>query len=214
MPSPTPETSEISNRFSSPAQFIAEDQSTAFLQEISKLSQQPPALEQKPLLTSTAVQPVDQTIPAQSNAAVDNLPPVTVEQTPKPAEAKVGAWTNTVLDLSLGTAAVIAGEVALGVLTKNPKFEAMAVQTLQNGGKFALMTSPRFAAPIIASSGLSFGAATVGRHYAVEGLTGEPEPWMTSANHVAIGAAAFMATRYLGNKFSAPAVENISVPKI
>ncbi|MBS1955327.1 MAG: hypothetical protein JST89_14175 [Cyanobacteria bacterium SZAS-4] len=200
MPSPTLETSD---RFPALAQFTAEDQSTAVSIELLKISQQTPSVEQKPLSASTD-QTVDQAAPRSPNVAVDKLPSLSVEQTAKTEDAKVGSWTNTFLDIGFGTAAVVATEAALGVLTKNPRFEAMALETLQSGGKFALMTSPKFVAPFIAATGLGYGTATVGRHFAVEGLTSNSESWMDSANHVGIGAATFMASRYLGNKFSAP----------
>ena len=188
---------DVADQVYTPAQFVAEDQSTAFSQEILKLSQKTtqPTTDQT-ALPSSPTDKVAGLTPA--NPAVEKLPSLTLEEQPKSTDAKLGFTTNAAIDFGLGTAAVIATEVIAGILTKNPKFEAMALETFQTGGKMALYTSPKFIAPHLIAHATGLGAATISRHYAVEGLTGKSESWMESGNHVALGAAAFVGARYVG----------------
>ncbi len=197
---------DVPNPILKSAQFGSDEFSIAFSQEIKKLSEQPPVTEYKVRMTL----PGDQL--GAPNPAVDNLPALSIERsTGKPVEPKLNSWTDTALDVGLGAAAVVAVDAGLSVLTKNPKFMAMAVETLQSGGKLALMTNPRIVAPILGVSGTTFGAAIATRHYAVEGLSGQSESWLDSANHVGLGVGVFAGARYLGNKF---APEKPLLPKV
>lgn len=204
---------------------LAGDQSSAFSQELLRLSgpnphsdgiafppgqgdqssgrvdQLPISIEQLPVRVDPA-----------GNSAVDALPPLTVEQQSQLPSSSVeqqskpssslGEVTNSILDISLGAAAIAAGDIALTALTKSPRFAALATETLVSGGSLAFYTSPKIMAPVLGIALGSMGAATAARHYAVEGLTGQSETWGSSANHVGIGVGSVYLSRYLFNKFS------------
>ncbi|MBS1952566.1 MAG: hypothetical protein JST89_00125 [Cyanobacteria bacterium SZAS-4] len=216
------ETPELSDRSAASPEFAVADASSAFSQELLRLSQQPaPPYEQNTAQES----PTDILAP---NTAVEALPPVFVEPQPLnsvdlPAEqsaeqptgqsveqptgqpveqpvdtgAHLDGVANTILDVGLGTAALAAGELVAAALTRNPKFAAMAAETIQTGGKVAFFTSPKIMAPLILPNLAAFGAATAVRHYVVEGLTGKSESWLDSANHVGLGSAPYGAFRFL-----------------
>lgn len=141
---------------------------------------------------------------------MEKLPQVSL--TEKPTEnsgGKVTGYASAIADIGLGTAAVIVAEVVTGILTKNPKFEALALQTYTEGGTLALLTNPQVFARVGLPGIASFSAATAARHYSAEALTGESESWSSSSNHVFIGQIAFLGSRYLG-RISEP----IKLPKI
>lgn len=210
----TSETPELSNQVSTPIDFPIGDQGSAFSQELFRLSQQPTPVEQiaqttTPTELSTAPNPavdalpplsVDATPPLSGDATAatgDAAPPLAADQQAPQSAPHLDGVTDAAVDFGLGVVAVAGAEVVVGILTKNPEFLSMAAKTVETGGKYALLTSPKFLAPVVLPHVAALGAATVGRHYAVEAVTGKSESWLDSANHAGFGIGEAVLGRWV-----------------
>jgi hypothetical protein len=190
----TPASVDSSDRSNGALQ-IPLDQSSAFSQELQRLSQPKPVTDQ-------AAPPSP-----QSNPAVENLPPVAIPAQAPNADAtfshhatddhKLHGWGNTLLNIGYAGVAMAAADAAIGLALKNPELMSIGVKSLVEGGKIGLITNPRFMIGMGLLTATTMGGATAARHYTV-GALGKSESWLDSANQIGLGGLEY----YAGNKIA------------
>jgi hypothetical protein len=192
----TPASLDSSDRSSGALQ-MPSDQSSAFSQELQRLSQPTPVADQ-------AAPPSP-----RNNSAVENLPSVaTPGQAPKadataphnaPDDHKLHGWGNNLLNIGYAGVAMVAADAAIGLAAKNPELMGMAVKSLAEGGKIGLITDPRYMIGMGLLFATTMGGATAARHYTV-GALGKSESWMDSANQIGLGSVEYYAGTKIGSK--------------
>ncbi len=87
-------------------------------------------------------------------------------------------WSNPLIDAGVGAAVVGIGGVVIGAAIRSPELIKLGIATAEGGLTFGGKA---------AAAGLMLGAATIGRHYASEIITGNTESWTDSTIHGAAG---------------------------